>query len=212
MKIKGDKLINMIYETYKEQYELNLKEGEIKTTSKDKTIEILRRKYKDVTIRNLDINEPNANTFLIITDPVSFEEYKDILQYLNNLGWFISSIMTNIKNRGVDTIKPNENLVKKMLELPDLINMALSCEAKYDIKVENIPSILYHLTSTKYVDKIHKKGLIPRSTSKLSYHPERIYFTETPKDAVGLLRQMSDISGNIEFTVLQIDTSLIPGD
>jgi hypothetical protein len=34
---------------------------------------------------------------------------------------------------------------------------------------------LYHVTHKLYIDKIERNGLIPKSASKLSNHPERVY-------------------------------------
>jgi hypothetical protein len=45
--------------------------------------------------------------------------------------------------------------------------------------VENIPNVLYHVSPLRYIDKILKKGLSPRSGNKLTIHPERIYLTDS---------------------------------
>ena len=82
-------------------------------------------------------------------------------------------------------------------------------EAKFDKEIpkENLPDYLFHVTPLKYVDKITKRGLIPRHQDKLSYHPERIYFCGNPRACADLAEQFSNISGIplIEYTILKID-------
>ena len=84
-------------------------------------------------------------------------------------------------------------------------------EPKFDVKF--IPSdILYHSTELKYIPKIKKIGLIPKSLSKKSFHPDRIYFSlelktndimvenlkrETNDEIITLT--LSDWPKNIEF-------------
>lgn len=36
---------------------------------------------------------------------------------------------------------------------------------------------LYHVSPLKYKEKILKNGLVPKTLSKLGYHPDRVYFT-----------------------------------
>jgi hypothetical protein len=56
-------------------------------------------------------------------------------------------------------------------------------EPKYDHQVE-IPNTLYHASPLKFKDKILKTGLTPKSGSKLSYHPDRIYLSSNMESCV----------------------------
>lgn len=53
-------------------------------------------------------------------------------------------------------------------------------EKRHQDKISNISEkyeYIYHVSPIKYENKIITDGLSPRTLSKLSYHPERIYFT-----------------------------------
>ena len=45
-----------------------------------------------------------------------------------------------------------------------------------------MPSILYQITPTVNVDKILKIGLVPKSRSKASYHPDRVFLSKSLED------------------------------
>lgn len=49
-------------------------------------------------------------------------------------------------------------------------------EKNKQVETIYIPEFLYHLTPTNKLSKIFKNGLVPKSNSKVSKHPERIYF------------------------------------
>ena len=58
------KLLKILLETYKEEYELNLQEGLIKTTNIGKTLNILQKAFPDLYIRKM-----KSNTFAIDVVP-----------------------------------------------------------------------------------------------------------------------------------------------
>jgi hypothetical protein len=51
-------------------------------------------------------------------------------------------------------------------------------EAKYDTEIINQPDHLYHLCPDISYKKIEIMGLTPKTQSKISTHPERIYLLE----------------------------------
>lgn len=61
---------------------------------------------------------------------------------------------------------------------------------------------LYHITNSKVVDKILKYGLQPKSHSKKSYHPERIYLFTSYTPINVLKNMMQQLNGD---TLLKID-------
>lgn len=63
---------------------------------------------------------------------------------------------------------------------------------------------LYHITKSKYVDKILKYGLQPKSHSKKSYHPERIYVLSDKVPYSDIKKYMDKLDGNV---ILKIDLS-----
>jgi len=74
----------------------------------------------------------------------------------------------------------------------------------------------YHITPDIFLDKIKQYGLAPKSESKLSYHPERIYLFMNPN----MDKEMTNVLWNAtkketrdkikDYYVLQIDLNQIP--
>jgi hypothetical protein len=189
------KLLKILLEVYKEEYELNLQEGLTKTTNIGKTIELLRKFTEDI----VKIKR-NNNTFEVLFEEKNVKFLNSFLRDANNLGWFPSYIQTasytgKWKEKYYD---PQQSVIR--------------FEAKFDEEVvENIPPILYHITPSQNVKNILKIGLAPKSRSKASYHPERVYFGKSIEGVEKLAPRMYQISGDKNFTILKIDTDLIPG-
>jgi hypothetical protein len=98
------------------------------------------------------------------------ERLDDINKFANNYGYFPASYRAG-------------NVYEKYEE-SSVINKSgkieILYEPKYNTKVDFIEKgidKLYHITYTKYIDKIKRIGLIPKAFSKLSNHPDRIYFS-----------------------------------
>ena len=73
----------------------------------------------------------------------------------------------------------------------------------------------YHLTPDIYLDSIKKEGLTPRTESKLSTHPERIYLYLNPssslKTLAGDLWHASTYKDKVsKYHILEIDLSQLP--
>lgn len=197
------KLLKILLELYKEEYNLNLKEGLIKTTNIDKTLNILKKQFGD----NFKFYKDN-NSFIASSKETKSEEAKTevdgLLKLTNNLGWFPSWI-----HSGMYHGKWN----KKAIGGSNYFEITF--EAKYDEEiVENIPEYVYHVTPSQNVEKILKFGLVPKSRSKASYHPERVYLLT--KIGLGTARDLAEMfaqkTGILNWSLLKIDTSLIPGD
>ena len=83
------KLLNVLLEIYKEEYELNLKEGLIKTTNIGKTLNILEKKYSSKFIFTR-----SKNSFYIKTFHTNINNLNSIIKDANTLGWFPSFMET----------------------------------------------------------------------------------------------------------------------
>lgn len=123
---------------------------------------------------------------LNLTDGTFTEKtYLEFLILINNLGYFISYIKIKNKNNRLNNILPHifklEYLDDKILE--NFIEYDFIIEPKFDISHKLKTNILYHVTETRYLDKILKNGLIPKSKNTLSTYPERIYLVYDLKDA-----------------------------
>lgn len=138
-----------------------INEGLIYSQPIETTIRILENKFNELKIKKYDDGD------------ISIERLNDKLEkylpLINNLGYFISSAFTS-NNDSIDISKLKKG------ELEELTCSNIFIEPKYDHRVE-IPNILYHVSPLKFKDKILKNGLTPKSGSKLSYHPDRIYLS-----------------------------------
>ena len=190
------KLLDILLETYKVEYKLNLKEGLIKTTNIGKTLNILEKKYSSKFIFTR-----SKNSFYIKTFNTNINTLLDgIIKDANTLGWFPSFIETEEYTGKWDEKYFKEGEIK------------LRFEAKFDEEVvENIPSILYHVTPTQNADKILNIGLVPKSRSKASYHPDRVYLSKDLKDIENLGEMFYQKTGIKNWTILKIETDMIPG-
>ena len=115
-----------------------------------------------------------------INNNITEHEFDVLLKYSNNLGYFPCHIYTEDNNYGRQyTTDDIEELINKHLPF------TVKFEAKYSVGVETNPKThtLYHATDKIYLDKILRIGLIPKSKSKLTSHPERIYLTPHKEDA-----------------------------
>ena len=89
----------------------------------------------------------------------------------------------------------------------------LRFEAKFDEEVvENTPSILYHITPTQNTNKILSIGLVPKSRSKASYHPDRVYLSKDLKDIEHLVYlinyQRRSYQQSIESDLIAINNAI----
>ena len=191
-------LLKNLLKQHKAEFELNLKEGLIKTTNLGKTLNILKNKFPNIKWKG-----EYDNTLNLESD--GDVDWYVLFKYINNLGWFGSIISFEDNNgRNVENIKFNEKYLNKPLTWVSII-----FEAKYDFKVEKISSKLYHVAPLQNYPKIEMKGLIPKSRSKASYHPERVYVTPTPEEAEYLIPMFYQKSGIKEWVLIEIDTSYV---
>lgn len=141
-----------------------------------------------------------------------FNKIEGLVKYINTLGYFASTFKVLSKDQEVspDNYK-NFNDAKEVLSAVDNAQQVwIEIEAKYDDSTGDAPSFFYHLTSKNALDKIKKQGLVPRSKSKKSYHPDRIYIVDDLKSLSQLLIQFLEIEGKelSDYVVLKIDYNL----
>lgn len=196
-----------------------IKEGLIteflKTVDADITMKQVQKKVGRIAhqIRQ----EPKGSKQILIGIGIDdWDRFEEILRMMPKYGWYPSFYYTNVGRRF------NEDEVYAMLEMGE--EAIISFEATHDAKMET-PPVLYHITSQAYADSIDRKGLIPKTHSKISYHPGRIYLLGPPSGFSGklepvvlklfarsLYRTMKDQvkSKTKQIVVYQIDTSKIP--
>lgn len=137
-----------------------------------------------------------------ISSKIDKEDFDKIFKISNNLGWFPTNLLYFGK------FKPEKEVfvLNKFQELLDseYFPISIMFEAKYHTEIKNLPKILYHITNNKNLEKIFSIGLTPREKSKLSKHPERIYFTLTLEDCQFLKMDFQNRYKE-DYTILQVD-------
>jgi hypothetical protein len=156
-------------------------EGLIKTHPNNLSLDIILKRYTELK-GNI---EPDGEIYL----EGEFRELSNYLPIINNLGYFISTLTLN-----------GSNWIKEFDENTKPIAMFL--EPKYDIKINKLPTILYHATLKRNKNSILKYGLVPKNISKLSNHPDRIYLTDNYKMAY-----LFGFNFKEPFIILEIDTN-----
>jgi hypothetical protein len=179
------------YDFYKE--ELDLYEGLITTYSIESTLTILTQKWSSIKIKrgqNSLGGPSNDFSFNIeLNNDINLEE---VLIKLNTCGWFISTIDFFSNKKGISKLKDSititsiKNILKKY---PEINNIDLYVEAKYDLNItrDKLPRYLYHIIPSKFKKRIEKIGLLLKSNSKRSAHPDRIYLAVNKEIAKGVL-------------------------
>lgn len=189
------KLIDLLFEVYKEEFELNLKEGLSKTVNIGKTINLLQKQFN----YGFEYRKQNDDVFHVTFHLFSKKQFNNFLKYADTLGWFPSYVISKSY-----TGKWNEDIHPST-------DMQIRFEAKFNEEsVDKTPSVLYHIIPIQNTDKILKIGLVPKSRSKASYHPDRVYLGRSLGDVENLAYRMSKITGIKDYAVLQINTNKIP--
>lgn len=117
-------------------------------------------------------------------------EYLDIINRLliDRHGWFPTTMeITNFSGM-INTFPYDEEMLKSENN-KYYTTVSITYESKYDIE-KVLPDKLYHLSIQEYKDDVLKKGLIPKSKSKLSIHLDRIYVCSDIKYCYNLINRM----------------------
>lgn len=204
------KLLELLLKTYKEEFELNLKEGLIKTTPIGEAIYILKKQFPEFIFQYEKRDKDFTIEILKVKKGVQLEYFEKLLPLLNNLGYFISYMEIYGNNIEIKD-KYDEKIVKNAFQNPKTYSIYLECEAKFDQKVNKIPEFLYHVTPLRNWEKIQSIGLVTKSRSKRSYHPERVYLGKDEDSTIKLASKFYQTTGLNKWVLLKIDTNLIPG-
>lgn len=201
--------LTKILDCYREEFDLNLREGLIKSTSSGQSMSILKNSFPGWEFKPDRIaNEFDHRIRVKIPNERKKEDLEKFLKFLNNLGWFTSFMETNNGQNLVRTAYDEQDF-KIAYDNPKTTHLLLICEAKFDFKVDKIPEYLYHLTPAQSWPKIQKVGLIPKSKSKIADHPERVYLAKTAEGALALGPKFCENTGIKNWVLLKIHTSSI---
>lgn len=176
-----------------------------RTINPDKTLETLDKRFFG-KFKTAD-NDPGHGIW-IKYDTKHFKNINDINKFLDSFGWFPE----NIAHFGPYN---KDNLVKAFKESS---TTTVYYGAKYDTE-EKILTPLYHLVPDVLYKHVLLKGLTPKTKSKISSHPERIYLLN-PTDQENYYDVALTLWNSIppsttknaiqDYYLLKIDTSKLP--
>ena len=189
---------------------LNINEGLIKTVDVNNAIEIVNRSLIGVDYWHSIEKYENLGKFSIKFEGIIPSNIiEGLFGIINNLGYFCSYIELY---KGV--------ISKKLTwkDIPDYISKSKNCngvkfmfESKFDELLQHKPNLVYHVCKKVNINKILKIGLSPKSKSKKSYHPERIYVSLHLNTALKMLNnfRFDDIvnGDDFDYDILEIDLS-----
>jgi len=159
-----------------------LYEGLIKTYSVHDTERKLNDDFPNITFK-IGTNDSNKTNYF------SIEINKDVnidmlVQIMNTYGWYLASPKI-------------ENLKKDFSNIGQQDFLRLKFEAKFDTEItdefdyaESHLKQFLHITQYSNLNNIINKGLCPRTNSRDTYHPERIYLLPITTPINGIINLM----------------------
>ena len=146
--------------------------------------------------------EPGNNTVVILVNVYAGDKQtlRNVIKRADVLGWFPSTYADLdegwfVKYHPVKIFEAYDQSSK---------GLVIRFEAKYDVKAMT-PERLYHATPSIYADKILKIGLVPRSHSKLTTHPERIYLADNQRNLIEvLIPHMAERAEYEEWAIFEV--------
>lgn len=115
----------------------------------------------------------------------------------------VVQILENIASRRGYFISHLEYFDNKLIIIKDLTNLDFNdkvfqvnivFESKYNTAYTNKQRYLYHCTTEAVLEKIKRQGLVPRSKSKITNHPDRTYLALNVQECKNLIIQFIEDS------------------
>lgn len=215
------KLIDLVNGTVRDPFTGDLYEGLIRSLDPHKALDLIQRNNKIVTNGEVsktgEIELEIAMEYLddrtknYTTGPRYNDGFSKLLQYINNVGYYIHGYIENPNSSRSWYSKYTPNAFREYVEEEQPKKIGLMLQAKYGEDVtDKLPSVVYHVTDIKYLSKIKAVGLKPTTQSKRAYHPERVYVALNKDSAVELADSLSKGSKRYEPVMLTLDTSTFP--
>ena len=149
-----------------------------------------------ILIQQYGLNQKDDRNYYDIQiswTPNTPEILKDVLKIIETSGYFIASM-------GMD----KEGDPKNAFELlKNEQRVSLFIEPNYDEEMYIDNEYIYHATPKKYVEKILKYGLAPKTKNKRSFYPSRVYFSTNHKSNTWIKTQLESDTGE-EFVTLKV--------
>lgn len=185
-----------------------LYEGLIKSHPKVSVIRFLEKQTnKKVFINNIHKNGQGF-LFAIHDAEMSVKKFEEILKTIENgYGWKPILFIYNFD----DEYTEFERMFLDEGEIP-MVRVQLEPMHPVQLTTKQYPIILFHISPTKFKDKILKKGLIPKSINKKFKHKDRVYFTDNFTIIKSLTRALSRANNEREWSVYRIRTIHLPSN
>lgn len=180
-----------------------INEGLIKSYDYDLTVKHIEKLIKKYNYSKINIESTHLGIFLTISEKISYQFWNELKNILNICGYVISYYFINDEYR---LGYPDE------LDIfyPNLDKLQINIIKRYDVSDDSpLPEFLYHITEKKYLNKILKNGLIPKSHSKIEKHPDRVYLLNNLTGALDFKKILLKNYPDRKFQFLKINTKLI---
>ncbi|MFA5153622.1 MAG: hypothetical protein WC554_13745 [Clostridia bacterium] len=138
----------------------------------------------------------------------ALEELLKLLAITNNLGWYPANMSHEPDFNDIIKWDKKQFTIKRLFAR-NYRTIKFLFEPKYDTPAITYESRLYHITPSINVEKILKNGLVPRSRSKKSYHPERVYLSRSLDNARKLVSIFKTTSKINNWTIIMVDILLV---
>jgi hypothetical protein len=152
----------------------------------------------------------NKETFSIELSKISQDNIDKVDAFCNNFGYFLAQYKIDIGNSS-NVFKYGDKEEDKELFIQRTKNytlLILFYDSKFDEEIL-INDKIYHITNIKNLSKIDKVGLYPRSGSKIKYHPDRIYFSDSIYGCISLIPKLKVYEESVikDYIILEIDAA-----
>lgn len=146
-----------------------VKEGLISSYPIDKVKSYIEKKLPSADVSISDKMYTNVLHMVVVNDGYNVDK---LLMNVDNLcGWYSSVI------NGLQTNQYYSSVLSAFKDGNEKVAIVL--ERRFDKDVDNANDKAYHLTDAKYVPKILKIGLVPKTRNRKWKYPERIYLSRT---------------------------------
>jgi len=178
----------------------------------DRFVSIINKMLSERSDATVNINFSEEEV-LVELDLRDFGKVDKVLQIAKILGWF-PSFQTLWRPGDREDTKFDINVLKRTLTNWEKI--VISFEKEYGDKID-LPKYIYHVIPEERYKKVAQQGLNPKTHSKKTAHPERIYFGTQVDKMEKLADMLYDRETNKDaikgtYKLLQIDTSKLPKD
>ena len=148
---------------YQQIQEGQLNEFVLTTVPSKKTMETLRKRFP-----KFEVAQTMYDEIMISLDADNIWEVEKLIEFMDGYGWYPS-----VAGDGKYTQDQLDTTIVGIAR-DKTSTSTITFEKKFDDKVELEP-YYFHITSDVYADEIERIGLVPKSHSKLTAHPGRVY-------------------------------------